>query len=92
MYVYIGAIGHVIWGSSNHIKDIWYLHYKLNPGGDFFIIFFYFMLLHATFIPVSLYVSMSVTRYAQVCIICVYIICVYIISTPYIYTINVYNM
>lgn len=60
-----GSTGQAIWNAQNDVNNIWYLSWKPNPVGFWFIDFFYFFLLHATFIPVSLYVSMSITRYFQ---------------------------
>lgn len=62
---FTGATGSAIWNSVHHVKDIWYLHWNPNPVGYWFVKFFYYFLLHATFIPVSLYVSMSVIRFFQ---------------------------
>lgn len=62
---FTGATGQAIWNSVNRVKDMWYLDWNPNPIGFWFIDYFYFFLLHATFIPVSLYVSMSVIRYFQ---------------------------
>jgi phospholipid-translocating P-type ATPase (flippase) len=61
----VGTIGHLIWDSVYQINHIWYLRWKPNAGYEFIVMFFYFLLLHATFIPVSLYVSMSIARYCQ---------------------------
>lgn len=60
-----GAIGQTVWNQLFDVKEIIYLDWNPNPGGNWFIAFFYFFLLHATFIPVSLYVSMTVCRYFQ---------------------------
>lgn len=62
-----GATGQAIWNSVYHIDDIPYLRWppEYSPVSFWFIDFFYFFLLHATFIPVSLYVSMSMARYLQ---------------------------
>ena len=63
---FVGAIGQVIWNYANNAQSIPYLHWQsLNPGTQFVTMFFYLFLLHATFIPVSLYVSMSIARYFQ---------------------------
>ena len=63
---FTGATGQGIWNSVHHVHDMWYLDWtNNNPVGFWFIDWFYFFLLHATFIPVSLYVSMSITRYFQ---------------------------
>jgi len=62
---FTGTTGQAIWNSQNHIKDIWYLDWTDSPGPAWIKGFFYFFLLHATFIPVSLYVSMSLSRSAQ---------------------------
>lgn len=61
----VGATGQALWNSINNISHMWYLRWNENPIAFWFIDFFYFFLLHATFIPVSLYVSMSVARYFQ---------------------------
>jgi len=61
----VGTTGQSIWLSVNNIEKIKYLHWKPNYGLEWVVQFFYFFLLHATFIPVSLYVSMSVTRFGQ---------------------------
>lgn len=62
-----GATGQSIWNAVYHVKTIGYLKWQQdqNPIAFWFIDLFYFFLLHATFIPVSLYVSMSMTRYLQ---------------------------
>ena len=60
-----GAIGSTAWNADNKIKNIWYIHWSLQPASYFFIQFFYYFLLHATFIPVSLYVSMAIVRSLQ---------------------------
>lgn len=62
---FTGATGQAIWNTVHDVKKHWYLDWDPNPVGFWFIDFFYFFLLHATFIPVSLYVSMSITRYFQ---------------------------
>ena len=63
----VGASGQTVWNEDLPIKieDYWYLDWDPNPSGWWFIKFFYFFLLHATFCPVSLYVSMSLIRFAQ---------------------------
>ncbi len=60
-----GAIGQAVWNQQNDVSQIWYLSWSPNTASFFIIDFFYFFLLHATFIPVSLYVSMSIARYFQ---------------------------
>ena len=62
---FTGATGQTVWNKENDIDDIRYLDWDQNPVAYWFIDFFYFFLLHATFIPVSLYVSMSIVRYFQ---------------------------
>ena len=64
---FFGSLAQSLWNSTNKIEKIWYLQWdkSINPVSFWFIDFFYFFLLHATFIPVSLYVSMSVIRYFQ---------------------------
>lgn len=59
------ATGQLIWNYDYDIKGIWYLHTDENPGVAWVIKFFYSFLLHASCIPVSLYVSMSVARFYQ---------------------------
>eukprot|EP01038_Epipyxis_sp_PR26KG_P007375 gene7375-10046_t len=61
-----GASGQAIWNDQHDVKEINYLNWpNMNKISFWFIDFFYFFLLHATFIPVSLYVSMAVIRYFQ---------------------------
>jgi phospholipid-translocating P-type ATPase (flippase) len=60
-----GATGQAIWDTQNNIWGIWYLQWTDNAVSNWFIKFFYFFLLHATFIPVSLYVSMAMVRSFQ---------------------------
>ena len=60
-----GAIGSTAWNAEHKISNIWYIHWSLPPASYFFIQFFYYFLLHATFIPVSLYVSMAIVRSLQ---------------------------
>jgi phospholipid-transporting ATPase len=61
-----GALGSLIWNSVYDVKGAWYLAWEnANLGAYFVVQFFYFFLLHATFIPVSLYVSMTLVRFFQ---------------------------
>lgn len=62
---FTGATGQAVWNQVNGVDSIWYLNWQPSPVGFWFVDFFYFFLLHATFIPVSLYVSMSLVRYLQ---------------------------
>ena len=62
---FTGTTGQAIWDAANHIINMWYLGWIDTPGATWIKNFFYFFLLHATFIPVSLYVSMSLSRSAQ---------------------------
>ncbi|RYH06679.1 hypothetical protein EON65_42580 [archaeon] len=63
---FAGATGQAIWNQTNDVENITYLDWNISSAvGYWFIDFFYFFLLHATFIPVSLYVSMSISRYFQ---------------------------
>jgi phospholipid-translocating P-type ATPase (flippase) len=62
---FVGASGQTIWNSLRNASDIWYLDWDLKPTSNWFVEFFYLFLLHASFLPVSLYVSMSVARYYQ---------------------------
>jgi len=62
---FAGATGQAIWNQQNDVGNIWYLNWNPMAIGFWFIDFFYFFLLHATFIPVSLYVSMAIIRSFQ---------------------------
>ena len=62
---FTGATGEAIFNRIKSVKQSWYIALPTNPVSFWFIQFFYFFLLHATFIPVSLYVSMSVVRSFQ---------------------------
>jgi phospholipid-transporting ATPase len=63
---FAGATGQAIWNDVNNVEDIAYLNNdNPSPIGYWFVHFFYFFLLHATFIPVSLYVSMAIVRFYQ---------------------------
>lgn len=63
---FVGTTGQAIWDGDNNATSIWYLDWGSLSAGSYWIVeFFYFFLLHATFIPVSLYVSMSITRFFQ---------------------------
>ena len=64
---FIGASGQAVWNNDLSVKvqDQWYLRWDPDEGAVWINQFFYFFLLHATFIPVSLYVSMSVVRFFQ---------------------------
>lgn len=59
-----GATGSVIW---NHAyANVWYLNnWDPNMTEEWFIMFFYFFLLMYQFVPISLYVSMTVVKYFQ---------------------------
>jgi phospholipid-translocating P-type ATPase (flippase) len=61
---FIGTTGATAW-NNDHLDGAWYLDWDPSPGGEWFVKFFYFFLLHATFIPVSLYVTMTVMRFFQ---------------------------
>lgn len=60
-----GAIGQAIFNSVADIHSHWYLQWDLNAGKVWIIEFFYELLLHASMIPVSLYVSMAIVRFTQ---------------------------
>ena len=60
-----GALGSIIWEKDKNPAELWYLNYQTEPVGDFFFYFLHFILIHATFIPVSLYVSIVFVRYFQ---------------------------
>jgi magnesium-transporting ATPase (P-type) len=59
------ATGQAVMDQQVDIHTFWYLRWNPNPILFWFIKFFYSLLLHATFIPVSLYVSMSLARFYQ---------------------------
>ena len=67
LFCFMGAVGSVAWCTENKANEIWYLAGTLDkPQAEwFFLMFFYYFLLHATFIPVSLYVSMTMSRFLQ---------------------------
>lgn len=61
-----GAMGTTFWNEANDVSNIWYLGDPNDEVVSFWIIkFFYYFLLHSSFIPVSLYVSMAVVRFYQ---------------------------
>ena len=63
----VGASGQAVWNNDLQVKvgDYWYLDWDPEPFSAWLIKFFYFFLLQATVIPVSLYVSMTIVRYFQ---------------------------
>jgi phospholipid-transporting ATPase len=62
---FIGATGGVIWNRQYGADEAWYLRLDDTKGKYWIIQFFYFFLLHATFVPVSLYISMTMVRLFQ---------------------------
>lgn len=61
-----GATGQALWNQVYNVNNISYLNWHdSSPISYWFVSFCSFFLLHATFIPVSLYVSMSMARYLQ---------------------------
>ena len=62
---FTGATAQAIFNSSVDIRDYDYLEWDQNAVGNWFIQFFYNLLLHASMIPVSLYVSMAIIRFTQ---------------------------
>lgn len=65
---FVGATGMTIWNSTNNAADINYLDWndaESNAAVLWFIQFVYILLLHGTFIPVSLYISMTFARFGQ---------------------------
>ena len=62
---FIGATGMTIWNSQNETEEAPYLLWDVSAAQNWFIQFFYVMLLHATFCPVSLYVSLTFARFGQ---------------------------
>ena len=62
----LGSLGQMVWEQNDELAGAWYLNYDMSqPGLNFMYNFVHFLLLHATFIPVSLYVSILIVRYAQ---------------------------
>lgn len=62
----LGSVGQLLWEMDTTVAGGWYLEYNLSdPAGNFFLNLVHFVLLHATFIPVSLYVSIMLVRYGQ---------------------------
>jgi phospholipid-transporting ATPase len=61
-----GATGTIIWNHVRNRKDFYYLgDVEYSTGALWVVQFFYYFLLHASYIPVSLYVSMAVVRFYQ---------------------------
>jgi phospholipid-transporting ATPase len=60
-----GSTGATVWNKNKDVSNIWYLSWNPDTATYFVVQFFYFFLLHATFIPVSLYVSMTLVRFFQ---------------------------
>jgi len=60
-----GATGQAVWNRVFGVGNIWYLSWAPIPGPNWIQSLFYFLLLHASCIPVSLYVSMSLARSFQ---------------------------
>uniref|UniRef100_A0A7S3HLE4 Phospholipid-transporting ATPase n=2 Tax=Spumella elongata TaxID=89044 RepID=A0A7S3HLE4_9STRA len=60
-----GSIGQVIFNSAEDIESHWYLRWDQHAGKVWIIEFFYELLLHASMIPVALYVSMAFVRFTQ---------------------------
>jgi len=64
-----GATGQTVWNQVYNISSMWYLSWDdpshPNPGYTWIVKFFTYYLLHASFIPVSLYVSMIFARFFQ---------------------------
>ena len=54
-----------IYNSEEHVEAWSYLHWHIEPAREFFVKLFYTLLVHASFIPVSLYVSMAICRFFQ---------------------------
>jgi len=61
----LGAFLNWFWEDDNQAKNIWYLNYPSPRVDSALLSFLHFILVHAPMIPVSLYVSIAVTRYAQ---------------------------
>jgi phospholipid-transporting ATPase len=62
----LGSVGQLLWEMDTTVAGGWYLEFDLSdPAGNFFLNLVHFLLLHATFIPVSLYVSIMLVRYGQ---------------------------
>ena len=60
-----GATGQAVWNRTQDVTSMWYLSWFPNAGPNWIQSLFYFLLLHASCIPVSLYVSMSLARSLQ---------------------------
>jgi magnesium-transporting ATPase (P-type) len=60
-----GASAQSVLNAELHVTSWYYLDWQINPASQWFIKFFYMLLLHASFIPVSLYVSMALARFFQ---------------------------
>jgi P-type E1-E2 ATPase len=62
---FFGATAQAIFDKANNVSSWTYLDWNIHPGKAWVIKFFYMLLLHASFIPVSLYVSMAMVRFFQ---------------------------
>lgn len=60
----IGAALNSVWENSNEDSH-WYLEFRNVNAGDFFLRFFTFFLLMSQLVPISLYVSIKISRQAQ---------------------------
>lgn len=62
----LGSVGQLLWELDDTVSGGWYLQYDTSdPAANFFFNLVHFVLLHSTFIPVSLYVSIMLVRYGQ---------------------------
>ncbi|RHY97672.1 hypothetical protein DYB35_006256 [Aphanomyces astaci] len=59
----VGATGSVLWETKN--SHTWYIHGKTPSQSSWLVMFFYFFLLMYQFIPISLYVSMTMVKHVQ---------------------------
>ena len=59
------SVGEYIFDHYWDIRSFWYLNWTRSPANEGVIKFFYSILLHATFVPVALYVSMALIRFGQ---------------------------
>ena len=65
LFCIAGATGQAVWNRVNNVGTVWYLDWNPITGSNWIQSLFYFLLLHASCIPVSLYVSMSLARSLQ---------------------------
>lgn len=62
---FTGATAQAFFNSSYSVSSAWYLNWSPSAVVQWVTQFFYLLLLHASFVPVSLYVSMAMVRFGQ---------------------------